>query len=158
MRDIRAIDYLEKDGRMYFPGMMQSDVFFVPTRWAQPFAKASRLHSEHGVFLECAFPKILYSMVTPRATVGDSGITTSSANEGVTYRDIGAVCTDFSKLRGTPQMIQTCMEGNQTNGPNNGYGIYHPFKLSKGHGLWKYMLDIVQSANGTAKSALTNNR
>jgi hypothetical protein len=50
-----------EDGyRFFFPSYNQSDMLLVPTKWKSSFLRAALPHVQHQVFLECAFPTIVF--------------------------------------------------------------------------------------------------
>lgn len=118
--------YRELDGSILFSPFVQADFLYVPVDVAKEFAHAARLHlQEPPVFLECSF-----------ATVVD--MVRRTTNVSVFTVDL---CSKFKRgPRGTPYMIAECMRNNYQ---NLTFGMYHPFKLSKGKDLWHDMFDAI---------------
>jgi hypothetical protein len=126
--DPASARYREEDGSILFSPWTQADFFFVPTRWTDEFARATRLHlSNNPVFLEAAL-----------STIADM-IRRKQENASVTTI---ALCSSFRyRYRGTPKMILECAEDNAQT-----YGMYHPFKLSSGLEEWSDMFGTVQKS------------
>jgi hypothetical protein len=121
------------------PNKGQSDVLFVPTRFADAFAHQARPLVDKKVFLECAFPTIIHHMLKEK--------TISSQHRTV------KLCTswDYEVRAGKygKRMVEDCI----LNTTENGYGVYHPFKISAiGVKEWANVLDSVQ--NTTAEYLL----
>jgi hypothetical protein len=112
------------------PNFAQSDVLFVPTRFADAFAHHARPFVDNKVFLECAFPTIIHHMLKERNT--------SSQRRTV------ELCTiwDYEvRKKYNKRMVEHCIKTTE-----NGYGVYHPFKIFWiGVKRWANMLDSVQN-------------
>jgi hypothetical protein len=94
---------------------------------------------EAKVFLEVAVPTIVQ-------------VLRKVANASVKSLDL---CTVYFKRRGprrgSPEMIQEC-----ANNPRRNYGMYHPYKLSKGWKSWSDMFDVATySTKVSSKSDIT---
>ena len=51
IRDPDMVKYQEEDGSHLFPAYVQADFLFVPTKYSDEFAEASRLHIKYHAFL-----------------------------------------------------------------------------------------------------------
>ena len=96
---------------MIFPSFTQADFLFIPTKYADTFSLASRLHAKHGIWLEIAIPKII-DMIRQKY-------------KGVRTRTL-KLCTSFEHKRKYPfRLMDYC----------NGYkvviGGLHPAKIDK---------------------------
>jgi hypothetical protein len=114
-KDPESARFLEQDGSMLFLSYTQADFLFVPTKYADLYAKAAELHSKNNVFLECAMSKIV-DMVRQQA------------NENVNVRLV-KLCTNFRAHRGKPSMIPWCKTHNNQ---EQTFGIVHPIKMNSG--------------------------
>jgi hypothetical protein len=108
----------------------QSDVLFVPTRLADAFAHQARPFVGNKIFMECAFPTIIHHMLKEKNI--------SSQRRTV------ELCTswNYKGLRKNgKRMVQNCIKTTE-----NGYGVYHPVKISAlGVKEWVNILDSVQN-------------
>lgn len=136
-KDPESAKFLEKDGSMVFPSYSQADFLLVPTKYADFYTEAAKLHSKNNVFLECAMPKIV-DMIRQQAT--------TTTDEKVTVRVV-KLCTTFHGKRGKPSMIQWCQS--RRNGKDNTkqtFGILHPIKLNTiGYKAMDWIMDEIQS-------------
>ena len=113
--DTESEQYREEDGSILFTPFTQADFMFIPTKYADEFIKAAALHVKYGVFLECAYSKIV-----------DMIVRTSDA----TVRNV-PLCTTFLKIRDTDRFMHDCY----FDGRN--FGIMHPWKLiTKSFSQW----------------------
>lgn len=142
--------------RYFLPHFDQSDFLLVPTNQADLFAQLVDVHLQAQVFLECAFPYIVYWMTmehfmhpTPAATADSptplkkpSYLTQAQATTG-RLRDAAKakalpkvqrlrLCTSWEyegpKARNT-ERGEMSMMGNCFKDPE-GYGLFHPVKLN----------------------------
>ena len=65
-KDPDSAIYREEDGSILFSPFLQVDFMFVPTKYADEFARAADLHLKHGIRVECAFSTVI-DMVLRRA-------------------------------------------------------------------------------------------
>ena len=114
----------EPDGSILFTGYGQSDFMFVPTHLADIFEEAATPHLKHGVWIECAFPKVLDNVIQRTQTQ---------------HRMI-PLCTswDYGTIRDKKQMVKSCIDSPEP------YGILHPFKISNGLDTYNRVCDSVQ--------------
>jgi hypothetical protein len=120
-RDPRSNKYKEEDGSFLVPPFGQADFLYVPFKYADQFIEVAELMLEARVFLEFAIPTIVQ-------------ILRKVANASVKSLDL---CTSWKRTRGLPAMIKEC-----ANNPRTNYGMYHPYKLSKGWKSWSDMFDL----------------
>jgi hypothetical protein len=107
----------------------QSDILFVPTRYADAFAHEARPHIANKVFLECALPTIVHHLVE-KTKVGRRKVELCTHWIDYTVRN----------EKGT-KMIDDCLH----NVERIGHSVYHPFKISvNGVHNWTNMLHQVQ--------------
>ena len=116
----------EPDGSILFARSGQSHFMFVPTHLVDIFEEAATPHLKHGVFIECAFPKVLDHLIQRTQTQ---------------YRRIPS-CTKFAsdiRIRGKMQVVESCIESKDPS------GILYPFKISKnGLETYNWMYDRMQ--------------
>ncbi len=118
-----AAPYLEDDGSLLFSPYVQADFMYVPTKYADEFAKAAQFHLKHRVFIECAYGTVV-DMVRRKT--------------GAVVR-LDKLCTDFNPLmRGTVEFLQNCQTSAEPE------AVIHPFKISQGYGLYGSALDSIQ--------------
>jgi hypothetical protein len=110
-KDPDAKQFLENDGSMIFPAFTQADFLFVPTKYADTFSLASRLHAKHGIWLEIAIPKIV-DMIRQK-------------HKGVRTRTI-KLCTLFKNKRKYPFQLKDYCHGYKVV-----IGGLHPAKIDK---------------------------
>lgn len=122
-KDPTSRKYAESDGSTIFTGFFQSDFFFVPTKLGAPFSEGAELLLKHGIFIECAFPKIL-----------DMLLQTAQG----TARMVN-LCTNFGDARGSSRMLHEC-----TFADHEHFGVIHPIKISKGYKEFDESYDLVQ--------------
>ena len=111
LKDPASKKYQERDGSIFFPSFAQSDFMFVPTLYTGKFAEAAELHLKHGIFLECAFPKIVDIL----------------RRSGLKTRDV-KLCTDWNTThtRGTKEsIVQNCIYSKES------FGFMHPLYRSR---------------------------
>jgi Protein of unknown function, DUF288. len=134
-KDPESAKFLENDGSMLFPSYTQADFLLVPTKYADLYMEAAKLHSKNNVFLECALPKIV-DMVRQQAT-----------SEKVTMRVV-KLCTTFYGKRGKPSMIQWCQSRTHNNDTTlQTFGVLHPIKLNKsGYKEMDWIMDAIQES------------
>ncbi|GFH62185.1 hypothetical protein CTEN210_18661 [Chaetoceros tenuissimus] len=119
--------FLESDGSMIFPAFTQADFLFVPTKYADTFSLASKLHAKHGIWLEIAIPKIV-DMIRQK-------------HEGVRTRTL-RLCTVWFRKRKYPfQMKDHCL------GSKVVIGGLHPAKIDK-NSNWNYSPITFDTYNG----------
>ncbi len=109
--DPESDPYRESDGSILFPPFAQADFMFVPTRYADEFEKAARLHAKYDIFLEVAYSKIIDMLVQ---------------KTNATTRDLD-LCTIWARVRGNDQFMHMCYD--QAKDKNFKYGFIHPYKL-----------------------------
>ena len=117
----------EPDGSIVFTGFGQSDFMFVPVLLAGIFDEAASPHLKHGVWIECAFPKVL-----------DHLIKWTKAQ----HRHI-SLCTEWDysirgTMGGTMQFVRRCIDDPIPS------GIFHPIKPSNGLEIYSRVYDSVQ--------------
>ena len=86
---------------------------FVPTHLADIFEEAANPHLKHGIWIECAFPKVVDNLVE---------------RTKIRHKHIPS-CTDWDHgagTLGTLQMVESCI------GDPEPFGIVHPYKISNG--------------------------
>lgn len=116
--------YQETDGSILYPMWAQSDFAFVPTMYADEFAMAADLHLKHGIWIECAFPKV-FDMVRQMT--------------GAQLRVV-ELCTSWGGARGwSQQMMQICERTDRM-------GFGHPFKISNGYREFSEAYDRLQTS------------
>ncbi|CAB9505602.1 Probable glycosyltransferase [Seminavis robusta] len=147
-RDSRMDPYRETDGdsvgSILVPPWEPSDFLFVPMKFADNFVKVASLFLDHGVFLECAIPTIV-DMIRKTHTPSEGG------DDIIQTRNL---CSSWDEnVRNSNTMITMCLDKeklNQGNAgsatTNNGFGMYHPYKLSNGLAKWDAMFDLVAMA------------
>jgi hypothetical protein len=119
-KDPDSAIYREEDGSILFSRFLQSDALFVPTKYADEFARAAELHLKHKIWIECSVNTIV-DMVQQRT------------NATLKYVKL---CTNWkSNERGTDQAIDRCLNQSHQGGVH--YGFVHPFKLGR-HGYKKF--------------------
>ena len=117
-KDPDSAVYREEDGSILFSPFSQADFMFVPTKYADEFARATDLHLKHGIWIECASSTVI-DMVRRRADASVRSI---------------RLCTGWSDIRNTVNMIGSCATDK-----NLKYGFAHPFKLGA-HGYKNFSL------------------
>jgi STELLO glycosyltransferases len=126
-QDPRSKLYHELDGSFLVPGKGQSDFFYVPMKHADVFNQATQLLTDHDVFLECGFPKLLDML-----RHGPTKTTTLQA----------PLCTSWTDTRGKTQMIDECLQS------SNSFSAYHPYKIGvNGYKTWGDTFDKVSRNN-----------
>ena len=121
--------YRETDGSILFSNVDQSDFLYVPISLASEFSYAARLHLQKApVFLECSMPTVI-DMVRRKTNVSVTNI---------------GLCTnfDYKNSRGKPSMILGCLKLLDQEDDKH-FGMYHPYKLSRGLDDWDYMFDAL---------------
>jgi hypothetical protein len=151
-KDPRSRPFLEQDNTnggdpfLLVPSGSQSDFLSGPTRLTEQYEAIAQLLIDHDVFLECGLPKItdllsgmplsspLRQQKQRTSKERKRDATTNSAND-VRLEEV-ELCTswDYSKIRGTQQMIAECRP-NTTHLPRGAplavpYSVIHPFKLT----------------------------
>ena len=125
-KDPESEPYREEDGSILFSSYVQADFAFVPTKYADEFARAARLHLKHKVFIECAYNTVV-DMVRVKT--------------GATSRSVD-LCTSWFARRGLDKMINMCK------GDDHKYGLYHPYKMGQvGYKSWAEMHDLLSEAS-----------
>ena len=125
--DPAVTKYQEDDGSLLFPKYTQADFLFVPTRFSEEFAEAADLHLKHGVYLECAVPKIV-DMIRQQL----------KTEEEVQVRVV-ELCTCWGGRRGRPaSMINDLCK------PHGKFGIAHPVKISGSLQVFSEQMDDIQ--------------
>ena len=119
--------YREEVGSLLFPKYQytQADFLFVPTRFSEEFAEAADLHLQHGVYLECAVPKII-DMVRQQS-------------KGEAQVRVVELCTCRGGRRGRPALMI-----NDICKPHGKFGIAHPVKISGSHQVFSEQMDSIQ--------------
>ena len=120
--DARIEPYKLPDGAFLVPSPSQADMLFVPTSLADEYAKAAQIMVDNRVHLECGFPTIVQML-----QIITANITTETIE----------LCTIWQRNRGKEAMINTCIEREKP----NYYGMFHPYKLSKGLDSWGRLFD-----------------
>ena len=121
--DTESKAFREDDGSVLFPPFVQADFLFVPTKYADAFANAAKLHLKHTVFLECAYNTVV-------------GMTKMKTN--ATSRSVD-LCTTWFPRRGDNRHMHDCKAG------KNNYGFIHPWKLgAQGYSHWSETYDWLQ--------------
>ena len=120
--DKRMDPYKLADDTFLAPSPAQADMLFVPTSLADEFIKAAQILVDHKIFLECGIPTIVQMLQIV-------------ANPTVSTIDL---CTEWTRKRGEEAMIQSCL-GNE----KMEFGMFHPYKLSKGLDEWGRLFDTV---------------
>ena len=121
--------YRESDGSILFSTNAQSDFLYVPIDLTSEFSYAARLHlHESPIFLECSLPTVV-DMVRSKTNINVTSI---------------GLCTIFGSRngRGKPEMIFNCMKSPEQGGDGT-FGLYHPYKLSRGLEDWNHMFDAL---------------
>jgi hypothetical protein len=121
-KDSRMEVYKQKDDTFLVPSPTQADMLYIPTALANDFAKAARIMLDSNVFLECAYPTIAQML---------------QISSNATIRTV-SLCTNWRKSRGKETMVSDCLADHA-----NEYGMYHPFKLSKGFESWGRTFDTI---------------
>ena len=121
-----ASSYQDADGFMTFSNGL-ADFFYIPIKLTEEYSQAARLFFGFtpSIYSECGFPSIMDVLRN---------------KTGVKVTDV-LVCTNSLRnekgARGKPAMIQACIED------DNAYGMYQPYKLSRGLGEWSDVFDAV---------------
>jgi hypothetical protein len=121
-----ASSHQDAEGFMTFSNGV-ADFLYIPTKLTEEYAQAARLFFGFTppVMVECAFPSIVDMLHN---------------KTGVKVTDV-LVCTNSmgnkKQTRGKPAMIRACMED------DNVYGMYHPYKLSRGFEEWSDIFNAV---------------
>ncbi|KAL7551578.1 hypothetical protein ACHAWF_014761 [Thalassiosira exigua] len=123
--DSASDTYRESDGSILYPFFEQSDFAYIPTKYTDEFAKAADLHMKHGIFIECAFPKI-WDMLLKKT---DAKI-----------REV-ELCTSWGGDRNSKEMVDRCEMSS-----DSPMGFIHPFKISTGYREFSEVFDRVQTA------------
>lgn len=130
--DPKSKELLEDDGSLIVPDRAQSDFLFVPTRYADRFKAAADLMVQHGVYLECGMPTIVQTL---RHLFSDLK---------VGYINLCTQLEEYNTLRGKAEILEECI-AKDTKGTEK-YGVYHPYKISKGLESWGSMFDRITFA------------
>lgn len=128
-KDPDSAIYREEDGSILFSRFLQSDALFVPTKYADEFARAAELHLKHKIWIECSVNTVV-DMVQQRT------------NATLRYVQL---CTNWDPdLRGTKEDITKCLQRKDDVDRSNGthritdrYGFIHPYKMGT-HGYLEY--------------------
>ena len=124
-KDPSSQRYQESDGSIFYRTWLQSDFAFIPTKYADEFAKAAELHLKHGIWIECAFPKV-FDMVRQQTDAQVRTIT---------------LCTSWGGARGSSEkMMQNCERSDDV------MGFGHPMKISGGYREFSEAYDQLQAA------------
>jgi hypothetical protein len=125
--DPAVTKYREEDGSLLFPKYTQADFLFVPTRFSEEFAEAADLHLKHGVYLECAVPKIV------------DMIRQQSKREDEVQVRVVELCTCWGGRRARPaSMINDLCKH------HGKIGIAHPVKISGSLQVFSEQMDDIQ--------------
>jgi hypothetical protein len=105
----------------------QADFLFVPTRFSEEFAEAADLHLKHGVYLECAVPKIV------------DMIRQQSKREDEVQVRVVKLCTCWGGRRARPAAMinDLCKQYGK-------FGIAHPVKISGSLQVFSEQMDDIQ--------------
>jgi hypothetical protein len=133
-KDPDSAVYREEDGSILFSRFLQSDALFVPTKYADEFARAAELHLNHKIWIECSLNTVV-DMVQQRTNA--------------TLRYV-KLCTNWDPdLRGTKEAIMKCFQRkdrkdrkdrtNRMDQITKHYGFIHPYKIGT-HGYLEYHL------------------
>jgi len=128
VKDPMSARYREYDGSILFPSYTQADFLFVPTKYAEEFAQAARLHLKYEVHLECSLAKIV-DMIRQQTGAG--------------VRQVN-LCTTWGGKRGQPTMLQVCRKQKRKNPKIGVITVVHPIKLSQRLGLYSEQMDSIQ--------------
>uniref|UniRef100_A0A6S8YTD0 Uncharacterized protein n=1 Tax=Chaetoceros debilis TaxID=122233 RepID=A0A6S8YTD0_9STRA len=121
--DTESKVFREDDGSVLIPPYVQADFLFVPTKYADAFADAAKLHLKHTVFIECAYNTV-------------ASMTKMKTN--ATSRSVD-LCTTWIPRRGDDRHMRDCKNG------KNNYGFVHPWKLGKqSYSHWSETYDWLQ--------------
>ena len=113
----------------YFIPIVYPDFLFIPTKYADAFAKAATLHIKHGVSLEVAYSKIV-DLIVRGSSDDDSGATVHNMD----------LCTTWFLRRGSDKMMRMDCYSTEKN-----FGFIHPFKISQqGFSHWSSTYDKMQ--------------
>ena len=110
-RDPASTIFREEDGSILFSAHVQADFMFVPTKYAEQFARAAELHLKHRIWIECAFGTVV-DMVRQQT---DASVRLVN------------MCTDWTDKRGTDEIIGKCVENKAP------MAFIHPVKISNGY-------------------------
>ena len=135
-----------------FPSFSQADFLLVPRFYTDTFVRIAQPHIDHGVFLECAIPTIVLWTLQHHHHQHYNNNNNKAYSKKVPWHSTAIledqatlvkVCTTWMNgIRGSPVMIEQCLQD-----PDNhdGYGIYHPVKLSRVHATnYSKWLDLIQ--------------
>lgn len=122
--DRRSKKFTTANGSFAVAGREQSDTLFVPIRVADSFTDAAQLMVEHKVFLECGMPTIAQML---------------HQRENVSFIQ-SPLCTSWASIRGTEKMLESCMSSSKS------FGVFHPFKISRGIEKWGEYFDLITFA------------
>jgi Protein of unknown function, DUF288. len=127
-KDPESAMYREKDGSILFSRFLQSDALFVPTKYADEFARAAELHLKHKIWIECSVNTVV-DMVQQRTNA--------------TLRYV-KLCTNWKPdVRGTKEFIKRCIDRSSKDDSGIHFGFIHPYKLGR-HGYMEYDLAYEQ--------------
>lgn len=97
--------------RYDFPSPFQSDILYVPLKYTNEFVTIAQRHLKHQVFLECALPKIVYTIAGEyAATTATATATTATKTipKAATAKSLKAVTTSSAtKVSNTSTIAKT---------------------------------------------------
>lgn len=147
--DPRSRQYCETSDKSFLippPSFGGSDFLYVPTSLTDAYSRAAKLLTDHKVFLECGFPKLV-DMLLLRNTARKPKIahtTASTPPANITAVSI-PLCTKFWHSRGTLKMLRQCQdESLAASGDHQPLVVVHPFKIGQlGHDNWAEAFNLV---------------
>lgn len=141
--------FLEPDGSFVVPSPVQADFLYVPVEYAREFHAAAQVMARHKIFLECGFPiivdKILHRQRQPAQLhdTGNTTTTTTTKQPATSKTRTVELCSYQGPLRGTDEMYTSCRDDNL-----HTYGMYHPFKMSRGLAWWSHLFQSITFDDG----------